>query len=198
MPFYWQCTVLERKCLPLNPIIRSSIQTFWDSLRKKIIWMSTFNLDMQGRNLIFIIILRNISKRHVLPRQSDSFEMIKLSCNHLRGFEHELMAQRLFPFRIIDIYWKKYQRLPSSENFSFGVWRMVITWLKNTFLVRGIARIIVITIVFIIEHVEYVIFNAILYFCKDFVRTILAILLHIINGFWVVTKNVQFYHMFYF
>jgi hypothetical protein len=99
---------------------------------------------MQGRNLIFIIILRNISKRHVLPRQSDSFEMIKLSCNHLRGFEHELMAQRLFPFRIIDIYWKKYQRLPSSENFSFGVWRMVITWLKNTFLVRGIARIIVI------------------------------------------------------
>ena len=39
------------------------------------------------------------------------FEMIKLSCNHLRGFEHELMAQRLFPFRSIDIYWKKYQRL---------------------------------------------------------------------------------------
>ena len=65
---------------------------------------------MQGRNLIFIVILRNISKRHVLQRQSDSFEMIK-PCNHLRGFEHELMAQRLFTFRIIDIYWKKYQRL---------------------------------------------------------------------------------------
>jgi hypothetical protein len=55
-------------------------------------------------------ILRNISKRHVFPRQSDSFEMIQ-PCNHLRGFEHELLAQRLFPFRIIDIYWKKYQRL---------------------------------------------------------------------------------------
>jgi hypothetical protein len=59
-----------------------------------------------------------------------------------------------------------------GENFSFGVWRMVITWLKNTFLVRGMARIIVITIVFIIEYVVYVIFKAILYFCKDCVRTI--------------------------
>ena len=49
--------------------------------------------------------------------------------------------------------------------------------------------------VFIIEHVEYVIFKAILYFCKDFVRTILAILLHYQNHMYWHFKDIGIFHV---
>ena len=47
--------------------------------------------------------------------------------------------------------------------------------------------------VFIIEHVEYVIFKAILYFCKDFVRTIPAILLHYQNHMYWHFKDIGYF-----